>query len=114
MDRQLWYSMECISRKIECVGENGCGKVVDYRERSSANACSHLRERSAHRRLVDPIFQGAAIIVPPVKPGWGDADLTVSRQAAALVEKDQMNLPNLTTAQAEVMVAQVLAYANGA
>ena len=112
MDRQLWYSMECISRKMECVGENGCGAIVDYRERSGANACSHLRERSSHRRLVDPIFQGAAIIVPPVRPGWADADLAVTRQAAAMVEDNQMDLPNLDTAQAEAMVAQVLAYAN--
>ena len=110
--RQLWYSMECVARRIECVGENGCGKVVDYRERSSANACSHMREHSAHRRLIDPIFQGAAIIVPPVKPGWADADLSVTRQAAALVEKQEIDLPGLSTAQAEAMVAQVVAYAN--
>ena len=109
--RQLWYSMECVARKVECVGENGCGTVVPYRERSSENACSHMRERSAHRRLVDPIFQGAAIIVPPVKPGWADADLSVTRQAAALVEDNQLEL-GLSTSDAERMVAQVLAYAN--
>ena len=109
--RQLWYSMECVSRQIECVGDNGCGKVVPYRERSSENACSHMRERSAQRRLVDPIFQGAAIIVPPVKPGWADADLAVTRQAAALVEDQNLEL-GLSTSDAERMVAQVLAYAN--
>jgi hypothetical protein len=113
-ERALWYSMECISREVACVGERGCGRSVDYLDalnRTTA-CCDHLRERSAERRFVDPIFQGAAVIVPPVRPGWRDASLGVQRAAASLVEDQHIDVPGLTTADAEAMVAQVMQWAN--
>ncbi len=108
--RSLWYSMECISQEIACVGANGCGTKVPYLDalNRTEKACEHLRERSSFRRFVNPIFQGAAIIVPPTKPGWANADLAVQRQAASYVEDHELVLPGLEQAQAESMVAQVL------
>lgn len=113
--KQLWYSMECISREIACVGVNGCEAKVPYLDAQNRTAacCDHIRERSAARRFVDPIFQGAAIIVPPIKPGWAGADLAVARQAAHLVEDQHIEIPGMDTSASERMVAQVLEWSRG-
>ena len=114
--RQAYYSMECISRQVACVGENGCGTVVDYLDalHRTDKACQHIREHSASRRFVSPIFQGAAIIVPPTKPGWAYADLSVQRAAAGVVEKAELDLPGLDQAQVENIVSQVIAWSSAA
>lgn len=75
----LFYSMECISREVECAGHNGCGAHMSYADalRKTEKACEHVRDRASARRLVDPVFQGAAVIVPPKRPGWQKAFLSV-------------------------------------
>lgn len=113
--RQLWYSMECISQEVACVGEGGCGAQVPYLDalNRTEKACEHLRERSSLRRFVNPIFQGAAIIVPPTRPGWAKANLAVQRQAANFVTDHELALPDLSQTDAETMVAQVLQWSRG-
>lgn len=108
--RQAYYSMECVSREIACVGENGCGATMDYldAQNKTEKACEHVKEHSSARRFVNPIFQGAAIIVPPTRPGWTNADLAVQRQAAAKAEKAELEMPGLSTPEVEQMVAQIL------
>lgn len=106
---QLWYSMECVADSVQCVGPGGCGATSTYHD--VEKQCVHVRERSAHRRLVNPVFLGAAIIVPPTQPGWANANIDLVRQAAALAEKAHLELPGLTTSQAENMLAQIIAYA---
>jgi hypothetical protein len=62
------------------------------------------------RRFVDPTFGGAAVIVPPVRPGWANADARVLMpQAAALAERQAASLSSLETADAELLVAEILA-----
>lgn len=80
---KLYYSMECISRQVGCVGPNGCGATMPYLDalNKTEKACIHVRERASSRRFVDPIFQGGAVIVPPVKPGWADAHVDLVRDA---------------------------------
>lgn len=118
-ERKLWYSMECISPEVECAGDYGCGTKVPYLDalRRTEQACVHMRERSAVRRFVNPIFQGGAIIVPPVVPGWASADLTVQRQAAAYIEGDATAeglVGGMAEADAVAMVQQVLEFARAA
>lgn len=115
-ERKLWYSMECVSPEVACVGDNGCGAQVPYLDalQRSGAACQHMRERSASRRFVDPVFQGGAIIVPPVTPGWASADLTVVREAASALESTPWLSQNLSDEEATAMVQQVLSYANDA
>lgn len=86
---KLFYSMECVSEQVECAGDNGCGETFDYMKvmTEPKTVCSHIRERSSVRRLVNPSFLGGAVIVPPVTPGWKNANATVMRQAAALAEQ---------------------------
>ena len=85
---------------------------MDYldAQNKTERACEHVKEHSSARRFVSPIFQGAAIIVPPTKPGWSNADLTVQRQAAAAAEKASVEVPGLSTSEVEGMVAQILAW----
>lgn len=111
---ELYYSMECISREVACLdspGRPGCGESFSYGDYDAGNCCSHLRERSSIRQFKDPIFLGAAVIVPPVRPGWANANVDVVRQAAALAEKEHL-ASDLSEAQARDLAAAVLAWAN--
>ena len=110
---ELWYSMECVSKKVQCTGDTGCGESFEYGVYNRQQACEHLREKSSVRRFVDPIFLGGAIIVPPVKPGWGHADVEVVRQAAQVTEEHEL-ADALSKPQAEHMVQQILMWANRA
>ena len=111
-DHGLYFSMECISRQVACVGDTGCGEQFDYGDYDAGNVCSHLRERASIRRFVDPIFLGGAVIVPPVRPGWANAEAEVVRQAAALTEEAEIAGDGLTSKQATELAAAVLQWAN--
>jgi len=116
-DRNLYYSMECISRAVACVetaGRPGCGEEFSYGDYDAGRCCNHLRERSSIRRFVDPIFLGGAVIVPPVQPGWAHAEAEVLRQAAALSEAQHIGGGDLTEAQARDLATAVLSWANRA
>lgn len=114
----LWYSMECVAETVTCIdgpGKPGCGDTFPYKtvQREPAKVCSHIREKSSIRRFNQPTFLGGAVIIPPVRPGWGKADATVMRQAAELTERSHLDT-RLDRVDAEQMVAMVIAYANGA
>jgi hypothetical protein len=114
----LWYSMECVSESITCIdgpGKPGCGETFPYKSvmREPAKVCGHLREKSSIRRFNQPTFLGGAVIIPPVRPGWGKADAAVMRQAAEVAERSHLD-DSLDRVDAEHMVAMVIAYANGA
>lgn len=108
-DRQLFYSMECVSREVECV--DGCGASFPYATyiTEKAKLCEHLREHSSTRRFVDPVFLGGAIIVPPIRPGWANADVEVVKQAAAATEQNDLSLDHK---QAAALAEQILMWAN--
>jgi len=101
--------MECVSQKVMCV--DGCGESFEYAVYNRQEACSHLRERSSIRRFVDPIFLGGALIVPPVQPGWQNAEVEVVRAAAQVIEEHELTA-DLTKPEAEQMVQQILTWAN--
>lgn len=114
-DGQLYYSMECLSRAVACMdtpGRPGCGAEFDYSDYDAGRTCAHLRERSSVRRFVDPIFLGAAVVVPPVQPGWAGATADVVRQAAMATEKAHLDDGGLTKQQAVDLATAVLSWAN--
>lgn len=116
-ESKLWYSMECVAPQIECVGTHGCGAKMPYLDalRREGAACEHVVKREATRRFIDPIFQGGALILGGVKPGWANADVTLRREASALLEGGgdaTATTSRLTDSEAQAMVEQVLAYAN--
>jgi hypothetical protein len=111
---RLWYSMECISKNVECVGEGGCGTTVPYMEYvTGEKACEHMKERSATRRFADPTFLGGAVIMPPARPGWAEADAQVMRVAASLAEKayDQAGQPDIPASEWEQVMAGIVRFA---
>jgi hypothetical protein len=103
-----WLSMECISQEVACVGPNGCGKVMPYADAQlrRGEACVHIKERASHRRFVNPIFQGAAVIVPPQQPGWANASILGT--AEKHVEAANLQVPGLSDSDAVGMVASIL------
>lgn len=110
----LWYSMECIAREIACVGDNGCGESYDYVQvMKYGSACQHILERSSTRRMVDPTFLGAAVIVPPVRPGWADADLELMSAAHDLAEVAHARVGDngMNSTEWESLMVQVIAHA---
>jgi hypothetical protein len=114
-DGELYYSMECISREVACVdtpGRPGCGETFSYGDYDAGKCCTHLRERSAVRQFVDPIFLGGAVVVPPIRPGWHQANAEVLRQAASLAEENGLAAGNRTQEQAMGLATAVLAWAN--
>jgi hypothetical protein len=61
---------------LTCSGENSCGQSFDYKGPFHESYCNHINNRTSNRTIENPHFVGAALIVPPNKPGWGSADIT--------------------------------------
>lgn len=112
--QKLWYSMECISEEVACVGDNGCGAKASYGDymQGKGGTCAHMVEKSATRHFANPTFLGGAVIVPPVRPGWAEADATVMRQAAGLAEHafEQAGKPDVAASEWEQLMAQVVRF----
>ncbi len=105
----LWYSMECISREVACLAED-CGRTYAYLDTVTAKAscCSHIQERSAARRFIDPVFLGGAVIVPPVRPGWAESDLRVKAAAEELAATTAEVRGDASDEEWTAVMAQVL------
>jgi hypothetical protein len=70
--KELWFSMECVAEKKQCMD---CGLTFDWAVANEL-ACAHLQEnRAAPRRLINPTFVGGALIFPPESPAWPEADI---------------------------------------
>jgi hypothetical protein len=112
---RLWYSMECVSKTVECA-DHGCGEFP-YMDaiKQVASVCDHVRLKTGTRRFVEPAFLGGAVIVPPVRPGWPDAHVKLMERASAQAEKayDQAGRPDVSAGEWERLMAQVLSYAEG-
>jgi hypothetical protein len=108
---KLYYSMECISATVECTGPNGCGATMSYQDahRKTEKACAHVRDRASARRFVKPVFQGAAVIVPPVQPGWDSARADVLRR----VEATKEGRATAAFTDDEALAAQILDFIRG-
>lgn len=109
---KLYYSMECISKSIKCAGDNGCGESFDYLKAMHGQACEHIVNRSSMRHLVQPTFLGGAILVPPVRPGWAHADVTMLKQAAKFAEKsyEDAGRPDIEAAVWEQIMAELVLF----
>lgn len=114
-EASAYFSMECLSKEVACVdtpGRPGCGETFSYSDYNAKNCCQHLREKSSVRRFVDPYFLGAAVIIPPIKPGWANANLeTLGRQNAEAIERAHLD-EHLSKPEAQAMVSALLEWAN--
>lgn len=73
----LFYSMEALPERVTCSGEAGCGQEFAYVGRTDDTYCRHLNDPNSGviKDFANPLFKGGALIVPPVRPGWGRADI---------------------------------------
>lgn len=71
----LFYSMEAVPRAVASVGGSDDSVEYPYEGRTSPNYPAEINERTVPVRLIDPHFVGGALIIPPVKPGWSNADV---------------------------------------
>jgi hypothetical protein len=117
---RLFASMECVGSRLHCMGDKGCDKQFDYF--AVDTHCAHLRERTSVRHIVDPIFRGGGLIVPPVRPGWKEARATVLEdEMASLISKAESAQAvyrdwvkggyDLSASEWELLMAQVVASA---
>lgn len=79
----LWYSMECIGESKQCLV---CDRTFEW---AAKTFCEHMEASAiSPRRLINPLFQGGALIFPPTRPGWSDADIEeVARVYADRIEQ---------------------------
>lgn len=109
----LWFSMECISREVSCLGADDCQHTMSYRDYmlDQDSRCEHMKDGGT-RRLIDPIFQGVGIIVPPVRPGWALADARVTAaESEQLVERQAAAFVGTADEDAVVVASHLLASA---
>jgi hypothetical protein len=109
----IWFSMECTADRVRCETSSdgtrqGCGQEFSWEQArgDARGACEHVRHRTSQRRMVNPSFMGAAIILPPVKPAWGDADVELVKEAARQVPADH----GIDEAVIESLMAEIFAY----
>jgi hypothetical protein len=104
---KLWASMECVSKEVACLS---CDHTLSYRDyMQQASRCDHMKD-GMPRRFKEPTFGGAGIIVPPVRPGWANADVRVLMpEAAKQVERQAASFTGMTATEAETLVAQLMA-----
>lgn len=84
----LFFSMEAVPETITCRGNalhEGCGKTYEYAGRQSPSYCEHLNEKASRKVLHKPRFTAGALILPPVRPGWKNADI---KELASVIESN--------------------------
>lgn len=101
-DGDLFYSMECVAEEKQCLS---CERVFPFAA-TAMDTCEHLSaDTQAPRRFINPTFLGAALIFPPEKPAWPDAEIT---EVARLLTRQYANRENDGAARWESMMASVV------
>ena len=104
---KLWYSMECWSEGVSCLT---CERQMSYADymRNPGTHCAHMRD-GMPRRFDQPTFAGGAVILPPERPAWANADARVLMpQAQAAAERQAASFVGLSSSDAELLVAQLI------
>lgn len=113
----LYFSMEAVPEKIACAGNGGCGEEYAYEGPKSTKYCAHLNECASDKHLINPHFIGGALIIPPIKPGWANANIKTVNLAAneqkqeAVYAQMANEFDHLEPAQWDSLMRQVLALA---
>lgn len=69
----LWYSMECVAEAKQCLT---CNEVFPF-QAQGPDVCEHMAlAADSPRRFINPVFLGGALVFPPAKPAWTDAEIT--------------------------------------
>jgi hypothetical protein len=112
-DGTLFFSMEAIPEEVSCPT---CAHRAAYAGVEHDTYCTHMQGAVGPKQLHKPTFNGGAIIIPPVKPGWSRADITaISKlvterpdEADGFYEQAKETAPHLDTTAWEQMMATLL------
>lgn len=114
---KLFFSMEAIPESLSTIGGSDDEASYPYEGRISPNYPSEINERSCSGIVLNkPHFTGGALIIPPVNPGWSNADVTQVakymgdslREAEKAYEEISMAAPDLAAQQWEAMMDELL------
>lgn len=118
-DGGLFFSMEAVPASITCHGQleiAGCNETFNYEGPKSPTYCDHLNLPRSRKVLNKPVFKGGALIIPPSRPGWKNANVKeMSRIIEDNIERaelvyDQVSeeFPHLNAASWERLMAWFL------
>lgn len=108
-DGQLFLSMEAIPEQVQC---GNCAAVFAFEDDA---VCAHLLDHTAVRRLINPTFVGAGIILGGAEPAWPDATASVVSACTAEVEHATLGLTRtMSQKDAESLVKQILVWSSAA
>ncbi len=119
-DGSLYFSMECFPETITCP-EEGCGHTTPWAGFEAATYCDHLNaSRTSKKVLNKPHFNAGAIIIPPVRPGWSNADITSlssilqthADEAEALYAGLEREFDHLSSSAWEALMGEILLMAH--
>lgn len=115
----LYYSMECWPAKVACP-EPGCGTVSAWEGFESQNYCAHMNASRVSKKILhQPHFNAGAAIIPPVLPGWSNADIKDiqsmlkehAEKAEALYADLQGDAPHLSPKEWERLMTEIMVMA---
>jgi hypothetical protein len=106
----LFFSMEARPEKVSCPT---CSHLAVFAGFESDTYCAHMQGAVGPKILHNPVFNGGAIIIPPLKPGWNRADVTAISQllepvAEAVYAQVTEQAPHLAPDQWEAIMAQLV------
>jgi hypothetical protein len=111
-DGTLFFSMETVPEKVSCPT---CQHLAVYAGFESDTYCAHMQGAVGPKVLHNPVFNGGAIIIPPLKPGWNRADITAISQlissapeAPAVHDQVAIQAPELGPREWEQVMAQII------
>ena len=81
----LFFSMECVSETVTFTNPEGASETFPYRGPSDESYAG-WDARGNIRQLNKPHFMGGALILPPLSPGWANAEV---KSLSALVSEHQ-------------------------
>jgi hypothetical protein len=109
----LFFSMEAIPEDVSCPS---CAHRAAYVGVESDTYCEHMQGSTGPKQLHKPNFNGGAIIIPPVKPGWSRADITAiskyiadsAEEASAVYDAVAAASPHLDAKSWEQTMGQIM------
>lgn len=115
-DGGLFYSMECVPQGLSTIGGSNDATVYPYEGRQSPNYSKEINERTYPIMLHGPHFTGGALVIPPEKPAWCNADAQMVSQfldknwaeVEAAYEGIKTATPHLTAATWEALMMEII------
>lgn len=86
-----FFSMEAVPESMTCLESPGgteCGETFAFKGLYHEDYCAHMEDMRSKKRLNKPRYIGGAVIIPPVRPGWRNAEMSeVAAFEAELVRR---------------------------